>query len=1139
MGKVFRFHPGADLSHWQVSSPLNNIAINAIEDPNGLTAKKEITSIPSPFARIDLVRTAFKNITDSKDLDGKTIFHKMISDSLDIAQIFFKSETFEDKISIIAWDKRKDLDLLLNSSNIAHRTLGETLRLFLNQDSDVYNFNDLQRIYLINYKSGPNPINIIGGTSPCSLFFSTANNLNYVNIQEGQDTFFDEDYCPLYKRDSDFIKFIFGLSKSIPNFSTKFAYFYEYLNLTYTKLSQELKDFINNNSAEWYLNLPSLTIDGIGTLEINGNLLKTKKNSPIDIQIKSDFVIESSKQQTKLKPLVLPNDIFNEALFYTTDKWDFHQKAPFFDSKKINDRKLPYVNDHYPYLTICDFLEPVILRTLLPVNSEFFFDGNHQKPTKNSNKGFLLPIKPTYFDYFNLEDLKKKTIDGNPYFELKSLSNESVEAILRIPIKHNKYITFKRIYNNPVNNNLLLESDEENNFGVIVENVFTVALFPFFKYPNNIKADYRISIYEGDYLPITEQNKYDLKFYNDENKQIDNIPISQKRFKHEIDISNSTFILNTNFNYIQVTNNFGNGIIYPQFKTFKGTDQFSFAIDFGTTNTHIEYSVNGNEPRAFDITKDDIQLAKLHDLDDVLEMDKVNSNQLRAIYNYINQDLISKQIQTDSEFSLPFRSSVLYHSNLDFQKSIHTLADISIPLTYERKSYDKVNKVKTNLKWGANNDEENKKILKAYFEKILLLIKAKMILNNGDIDKIKISWFYPSSMSNYKLNLLENLWNESTSNIFNNNIKPIRICESLAPFYYYMNFKGKFAITKPAVSIDLGGGTTDIVVYENNQATLLTSFRFAGNSIFGDDYNRNNNINGFVQKYFEKYIKTLELNSLNETILALKQINSSNNSSDIINSFFSLSTNKLIKDKNLNISFLNDLKEDEDFKIIFLLFFTSIQYHLANLMKNSQKEIPDYMLFSGTASKLLQIIDPSTIQTISSAIINEVFKKVYSLDYNPKISVELSENPKEITSKGGVSMNSSQIINPNDIKKVFISNNFIGNKFIYNELSENEIQNSLNDYYKFLDFFFELNSNLNFNKNFGINPLIIEGVKEFLFSNAEKALKTGLLLKENEVGANFKNENIEETLFFYPIIGSIGELAFNIYSQSLNKKQDE
>ena len=89
MGKVFRFHPGADLSHWQVSSPLNNIAINAIEDPNGLTAKKEITSIPSPFARIDLVRTAFKNITDSKDLDGKTIFHKMISDSLDIAQIFF------------------------------------------------------------------------------------------------------------------------------------------------------------------------------------------------------------------------------------------------------------------------------------------------------------------------------------------------------------------------------------------------------------------------------------------------------------------------------------------------------------------------------------------------------------------------------------------------------------------------------------------------------------------------------------------------------------------------------------------------------------------------------------------------------------------------------------------------------------------------------------------------------------------------------------------------------------------------------------------------------------------------------------------------------------------------------------------
>jgi hypothetical protein len=1129
MGKVFRFHPGGNLSHWQNSAPLNNMAINAIEDPNGLTSKKEITSIPSPFARIDLVRTAFKHIVDSKNLDGNTIFHKMVSDSLDVAQIFFNYEKYATKIKIIKWDKNEDLNKLLNSTNPAHKTLGETIRLFLEQDAEVYNFDNLQRIYLLDYIDGPNSLNIIGGTSPATLFFSSANKLEYVNLQEGSDRLFDDQYCPLYKRDSEFIKFIFGLSRTFVGFASKFSYLHEYLELTYRNLDLSLKQEIDSNCTNWYNNLATLNIDGIGNLEINSYSLKTKKNNPEDITSKSGFVIATTKEINNLIPLVLPNDTFNEPIIYTSAIWDYNNKSPFWTEEKLENRILPYDGAKYPFLTISDFLEPVILRTLLPINKEFFFDGNSDAP-----KGYLLPIKPVFFDYFSLEDLKKKMSDGLPLFELKSRNNNSIEAILRIPIKNNKYITFKRLYNNPVNNHIIPESDEKNNIGVIMENVFTVALYPFLKYPSNVKADYRVAVYEGDYLPITEQNQYELSFYDDENKLIEDLPISQKRFKNEIDYSNKTYILSKNFNYIRVSNNFGNGIIYPLFQTYTGTEEFSFAIDFGTTNTHIEYSINNGEPKPFDISVSDIQLAKLNDLDNKIEMDRVNSQYLRAINNYLNEDFIAKQIGNNNEFSFPIRTSALFHSRLDFQRSIHSFGDISIPLTYEKRAFRKEYKFKTNLKWAQNNDEINKKILKAYFEKILMLIKSKVILNNGDVENIKICWFYPSSMSVYKFNLLEKLWQDSVKFIFNNNLEIKPICESLAPFYYYMKLKGRPAITKPVVSIDLGGGTTDVVIYENNVATLLTSFRFAGNSIFGDEYNRNYSINGFVQKYFEKYVSILENNDLKETSLAIQQIKGTNNSNDIINSFFSLSNNKSVIDKGLTISFLDDLKEDEDFKIIFLIFYSAIHYHVAKIMSRNGLSQPDYILYSGTASKLIQIIDTSSNKSICSKIVSEIFKFVYKNESSSRIGIELSETPKEITSKGGVCMSDRHIIEPNEIKEIFITDSIKQKSVIYNDINNDVVKESLQDYLTFIDFFFSVNKTLNFQQNFGINPLIIDKVHSFLISNSEIALKTGLSIKEEEIGSNYINESVEETLFFYPLIGSIGDIAYKLYNNSFD-----
>ena len=88
MSKIFRLYKegASTYEDWNDSPafPYNSASRDTIEDPDGASASHEITSIPSPFARIDLVKNAFKEVskvdkrTHKADLDGNTIFHKMV-----------------------------------------------------------------------------------------------------------------------------------------------------------------------------------------------------------------------------------------------------------------------------------------------------------------------------------------------------------------------------------------------------------------------------------------------------------------------------------------------------------------------------------------------------------------------------------------------------------------------------------------------------------------------------------------------------------------------------------------------------------------------------------------------------------------------------------------------------------------------------------------------------------------------------------------------------------------------------------------------------------------------------------------------------------------------------------------------------
>lgn len=80
MSKIFRLYKEGTTTYedWNNSPafPYNSASRDMIEDPDGASARHEITSIPSPFARIDLIKTAFKEVckqdkkTRKSNLDG-------------------------------------------------------------------------------------------------------------------------------------------------------------------------------------------------------------------------------------------------------------------------------------------------------------------------------------------------------------------------------------------------------------------------------------------------------------------------------------------------------------------------------------------------------------------------------------------------------------------------------------------------------------------------------------------------------------------------------------------------------------------------------------------------------------------------------------------------------------------------------------------------------------------------------------------------------------------------------------------------------------------------------------------------------------------------------------------------------------
>lgn len=1062
MSKILRLHTGStatggdNIDGWGKSNLIDDKAIASIRDPQGEAPHHEITSIPSPFARMDLMMQAFKFVNDEIDaaknddevkkaFNGNTIHHKMVSDMLDVAEIFFNIDKYTNPanpiIKLRHWSAPA-IQALKNSADNEKKLFGETLDLFIETDKDnggIYHLQNLQDMFFLEYVGPGSPAaaalpgHIIGATSPNTLFFTPAGDLSYVSehilFEGNNDRPFDAAYNPLYSRSDAFINYMVAL-RYMDGFGSNFPSVAAYIDHTCTYLNSIDKRVNPVPLSE--LPVTNVVFDGGIQVTIPGGypVMKMVYN-PATIAQQSQFTIRPTKNLNGgLPPLVLPADYSCDGWTYTNSKWDPNTMCgnvpvKFSDAEPIDDRLLPCINVKYPYLTLGDFLEENLICTDFSNASFLDTDGNvHDSDyfslgdKKSGLDCYLIPVKKCFFDYFNLADLRNQ-------LHATKLQENLVRVTLDIPVKGNgsiSKITFEREYK------LVEEGGTINNpekRGQIIRVGHTgITLLPHIKFKDEtdktgktgktrkVVPNYRVTLFIDD--AITEKKAerlwpaVELLKIRDGVEGVEIVDFdeevcrnynSTEAFTIDYDTNVSkTYSVSKNFDIVQISYGGCKNLVIPEYRIpCGGKDKFTFAVDLGTTNTHIEFSVNESLPQAFCFGGKDAQLRPSYGLNCDSDWSKV-----------MDGDLIPRQIGEGFDVSFPIRTVLTCERGSDWKRDVVPLGKSNIPFFYGKKIQPKYNEAPfTNLKWDTTDGEsENRR--KNFIENLAILMRNKVLMNNGDLCETNIVWFYPTSMKPTMVGELEKIWAKIYANYFGGQQDNVTsIPEAVAPVFYYKE------ATTDAVTIDIGGETSDFSFAVGRNIEFVSSARFASNSLFGDGLCGVNMDNGFISHFkadVEEILKADD-SKYKDLVDIIQGIEiGTNASTNLASFFFSLKDNSEITDSTTKeaLDFTKMLSKSPEACAILLIYYMALIYYVANVIKEKGLKEPRHIGFSGNGSKVLRVFfNNRASKTCVVKIAKAIFEKVLGRDYGQDdISLLEIQNgtPKQATAKGGIAI---------------------------------------------------------------------------------------------------------------------------------------
>ncbi len=1145
MSRILSYNKKTTGEGWvNLTSQYNADEIEMIADPNAGLASTPRTAIPSPFAQMDLVKNAFQRLSMHVNLQGEVMDEKLVANALDIAQLFFNYNELHEQLHIIEWNREAELERMMQ--NPAHQLMAETLKMYMEQDKEAFNFDRLDRLYFLAYGN-----QIVGGTSPVTLFMASPNarkHLFAIPIEQNINLF--DEWRPLYKRNPSFVKSIYALFTAYPQLKNMCGEVNHYLircfRLLDINLQHEILKEIGNpdvmneqdaDKARVFLESNYELIEGVQALGVPVYGAK-KEDVEQAIQASDFMIVPTHAPEGERLPLILQNHLSatqSDRYRYISGNWDDNITITRADYAEEPDKRiLPATTHQYPWLSDDDFFQPSMIKLDYTMDHDCYFDGNiHNDSRDADDKDFLLPLKPLYFKYFDAKDLWG-TIAGKPRFELihsKTGNVDTVKAILRIPVqKEGHYITLQRTYIASQNNDL--SYDEANDRGKFVTVSFALSIFPFVK-AQELKQ-YNVQLIDRA-LGQLENYKLSLDFYSDQSDKAITALRRDRSLKSEKRVGSSYYELPEAFDRINVvlTDDRGmiaaTGIVSPRWADYiPGHDAFTFAVDFGTTNTHVE-SMKGDEmpvPLSLDSTGRQRLLAPLYNGESIL-------------YDVIiKQEFIPKTIGDD--YGFPQRTVLSETERMDAVNvdNIVALGDANIPYIYEKESIGYGNRIVPNLKWST--EIATSKRVRAYLKELALMMRTKVLLENGDISRTRLVWFYPLSMKVGNIRKMQDAWSKTFKEVFGieaTESNLIQMPESVAPYYYYKGSSHFRGSASTVASIDIGGGSSDVTIFGSNgrHPSMLTSFRFAGNVLFGDGFSEipHGDTNPMLIKYVD-YFKRLfdsdddkygELNGILDDITAKKK-------SEDINAFlFSVINNKVVNGNDV-FSYNLRLNEDGSRKIVFIYFYTTLIYYVARMMQHKGLEKPRSVMFSGTGSKMLDIVgNQRDIDLLTQAVFERVYQEKYDMD-GFSVVMEKRE-PKQITCRGAL----MQVRNSDGCNQVSELNRLMDDfdnplkcnfsminkeKLTYDDMDLAEVRSEIVSQVRaWNEMFSQLCDDIHICDRFLVEQKSLNAFRELVNRDLEHHLINGW----NFVNKNQEDKNgsdaIEDAIFFYPIIGSI------------------
>lgn len=1126
-----------------IKSPIKQTEINDSVNATGDALNKMGTSIPTPFARMFYFMSAFREVNAQEDNNpgtahapaNPTSYHALISDWLDMMEfVFVYGDSQNNPMEIIPWDDNA-MNALKNSNLQEHKRLYKAL------DDAIQSIPGLKAknaIYIFRYK-----YEVIGGSSPISIVYTSPNCRQHIGgkfpRRGSNGMLFDNTIIPLHKRDKDFRLYIYRLAKFYGSVLNRFLY--QYINDSLNNYDGEMKAYFNltPNDAQEYKKA-YITLKDIKGINVSVGEIELKGFKFVQDNINSDYMIEATADRYKTivvngasvkvpTPLVLSKTGVSGANYWNGVLWNPKLPIPPALSPNLTQRQLPgFPGTFYPYLTIDDFLETKIIRVSYNLQKSKFYTGS------NGDISFLLPLKRTFFKYFNLSDLKQKDKSTGEYmFSMKDNSvNTSIPSItvtLNIPIKYGQPIQFVKTYGKEDTVDCRLSND-----------TFDMAVFPFYKLSgNNARNAYNIM------LGYSNDNKK-LSFYSLD--ELDNAIAVDVQKRTSTPIHTEHYHLDQEFDLVEIDVAGSKALIIPELKKIDMAslnNDFVFCVDFGTTHTHVAYGQKGNlntdTIKSLDVTEDDAQVVYLNDH----QKDKPDAGfgHFTSFLAPACRELVPILIGakgTAQKYQFPIRTAT--YERKGFKGATTQLfSNINIGFNYLDETHGPIddNEYKTDIKWPKDADVKAKDRVDIFFEEIMWIMKNKAVLNGGRPD-FTLVYTYPQSMRIYQVDQFKTQWLNArrkagaytvqTNDAIEKLNKPA--LEGVAPYY---SFLSQFAYTDTYANIDIGGGTTDIVYIDPKNGGMKLSFSayFAADDLWGDG------ISPFVEKKKNGFLRLYKQSPQHEVLkiqhdddlhsLQVFSDNTAQSSSDVISFLFS---------KDGLYRFSDCIKASLNAKQLVLLHFSSIIYYLVKSLltyrvgihnENGKPalKLPKHISFTGMGSKYINILGGETsIASVVSAIFRYRLAKenigVGSLD------VRFAEEPKRVTAEGGVIMTKGNAISP--MRRTVYG--YDGEKPTAKQIPIDEIDTYKSSVMKEFNMFMDMFEDNNFrqvvseNLNIIVNGKLKSEIKDFSDSSFDMMSK-----EHDDLNKAQKAISVEEPMFFWPLKDSIYQLGIKMNQQ--------